>query len=90
MAIIQALLLNYLTHNIAGCFGTMVCKSGSERTRCGIMQPGDLIRVRDQYTGEYITGIILQVRNRQVLCLWHGGEISWCGTWQVEVVNDNR
>ena len=56
----------------------------------GNMQVGDLIRVKDQYTGEYITGIILEIRYREILCLWHSGEISWCGEWQIEVINENR
>ncbi len=50
------------------------------------MQVGDLIRTISQYNLSY--GIILQADGKQVQCLWGDGDVSWCYTWQLDVMNE--
>ena len=29
-------------------------------------------------------GVITKIKGRQIECLWHDGDVSWCGVWLVK------
>ena len=47
------------------------------------MNVGDLIKTKHKPPH---WGIVAQIKDRQVECLWHDGDISWCMKWQVEAI----
>ena len=51
------------------------------------MKVGDLVYVRGISSER---GVVLAIDGRQVRCLWQDGDVSWCGTWMVEVIYESR
>jgi len=51
------------------------------------MKVGDLVKTnfgRGQSFWHW--GVITKIKGRQIECLWHDGDVSWCGIWHVEVI----
>ena len=48
------------------------------------MQVGDLVKTNFGNIRHW--GVITQIKGNEIECLWHDGDISWCGKHHVEVV----
>ena len=46
------------------------------------MQVGDLVKTNFGSVRHW--GVITKIKGRQIECLWHDGDVSWCGIWHVE------